>query len=71
VLVSRFEDLVDRGLRVLIEEDANLSLVASDVPHEQLAGAIASRTPQVALLNLTVRTHARNIYRKAGRALPP
>src|SRR6476661_3965000 len=51
VLVSRFEDLVDRGLRVLIEEDASLSLVASDVPHEQLPGAIAARTPQVALLN--------------------
>ena len=51
VLVSRFEDIVDRGLRVLIEEDAHLSLVASDVPHEQLAGAIASRTPQVVLLN--------------------
>lgn len=51
VLVSRFEDLVDRGLRVLIGEDANLSLVASDVPHEQLPRAIASREPQVALLN--------------------
>ncbi|MGB2711814.1 MAG: response regulator transcription factor [Conexibacter sp.] len=51
VVVARFEDLVDRGLRVLIEEDAHLALLASDVPHERIAAAIATHAPQVALLN--------------------
>lgn len=51
VVVARFEDLVGRGLRVLVEEDPNLALVASDVPHERLASAIALHAPQVALLN--------------------
>jgi DNA-binding NarL/FixJ family response regulator len=51
VLVARFEDLVDRGLRALIEEDDHLELVASDVEHEQVAAAVAALAPQVALLN--------------------
>jgi len=51
VLVARFEDLVDRGLHVLIEEDEHLELVAGDVEHDQLPGAIATLSPQVALLN--------------------
>lgn len=51
VAIARFEDLVGRGLRALIAEDENLSVVASDVPHEQLAQVVADRQPQVALLN--------------------
>ncbi len=51
VVVARFEDLVGRGLRVLVEEDRNLALVASDVPHEALASTITVHAPQVALLN--------------------
>lgn len=51
VVLARFEDLVERGLHALIEEDANLELRASGIPHEQLAQAIAAHRPQVALLN--------------------
>lgn len=51
VVVARFEDLIGRGLRVLVEEDPNLAIVAGDVPHERLASAIALHAPQVALLN--------------------
>lgn len=51
VVTARFEDLIDRGLRVLVQEDANLQLVASDVPHDDLEAAIAAHGPQVALLN--------------------
>jgi DNA-binding NarL/FixJ family response regulator len=51
VVVARFEDLVDRGLRALIEEDDHLELRARGVPHEQLVATIASHRPQVALLN--------------------
>jgi DNA-binding NarL/FixJ family response regulator len=51
VVVGRFEDLVDRGLRALIEEDDHIELRASSVAHEQLPAAIEAHRPQVALLN--------------------
>ncbi len=51
VVVARFEDLVDRGLRALIEEDDHIELRASGVPHERLPEAVAAHRPQVALLN--------------------
>jgi DNA-binding NarL/FixJ family response regulator len=51
VVVGRFEDLVDRGLQALIEDDDHIELLARGVPHERLAGTIAAHRPQVALLN--------------------
>jgi DNA-binding NarL/FixJ family response regulator len=51
VATARFEDLVGRGLRALVEEDRNLALVAWDVPHERIDATIATHRPQVALLN--------------------
>jgi DNA-binding NarL/FixJ family response regulator len=51
VVVARFEDLVDRGLHVLIAEDPNLRIAASDVPQDRLTAAIEEHAPQVALLN--------------------
>jgi DNA-binding NarL/FixJ family response regulator len=51
VVVARFEDLVDRGLHALIDEDDHIDLRASSVPHERLPAAIAAHGPQVALLN--------------------
>lgn len=51
VAIGRFEDLVGRGLRALIEEDPNLAVVAHDVPHEQLTEVVEQSRPQVALLN--------------------
>lgn len=51
VAIARFEDLVGRGLRALVEDDDHLELVAGDVPHERIATVIAAQRPQVALLN--------------------
>lgn len=51
VVVARFEDLVDRGLNALIEDDDHLELRARGVPHERLPAAIATHAPQVAVLN--------------------
>ena len=51
VAVARFEDIVSRGLRALIEEDDSLQLVAADVEHEQLTGTLATHRPTVAILN--------------------
>jgi DNA-binding NarL/FixJ family response regulator len=51
VAVARFEDIVSRGLRALIEEDDSLRLVVAGIPHNQLAGMIAIYRPQVAIIN--------------------
>jgi len=49
--VAQFEDLVAWGLRALVAEDVNVSLIADEVPHEQLEKLIAREAPDVALLN--------------------
>jgi DNA-binding NarL/FixJ family response regulator len=51
VAVAQFEDIVAHGLRALINEDENLSLVADGVPHDQLESALSAYDPDVALLN--------------------
>jgi DNA-binding NarL/FixJ family response regulator len=50
VLLTRFEDLVARGLRALIEDDASLDLVAADIPHASLARALEHHRAEVAIL---------------------
>jgi DNA-binding NarL/FixJ family response regulator len=51
VLSTTFEDLVAIGLKVLISEDANLELVAADVPMDSVPDAIDKHEPDVVLLN--------------------
>jgi DNA-binding NarL/FixJ family response regulator len=51
VVIARFEDLVARGLRALVEEDPHLSLAASDVPHSELEPVFGDLAPDVAILN--------------------
>lgn len=51
VVLARFEDLLDRGLRALIAEDEHLELLAAGVAHDGIPAAIAVHRPQVALLN--------------------
>jgi DNA-binding NarL/FixJ family response regulator len=59
VLLARFEDLVDAGLRSLIGGDPSLRIVASAVPLDALDGALAAHAPRVAILNFgTLRAPA-------------
>ena len=58
VLLARFEDITGLGLRVLIEGDPTLELVAHDVTHDELAGVIARRAPRVAVINFGSLTSA-------------
>ncbi|HWF72404.1 MAG TPA: response regulator transcription factor [Solirubrobacteraceae bacterium] len=51
VALARFEDLVSRGLRALIDEDESLDLVAFDVPHADLPATLSTHAPRVAMLN--------------------
>lgn len=69
VLLARFEDMISRGLRSLIEEDANLRLVADDVAQERLAPALAELAPKVAILNFGSLGSAAEL-RELTRAFP-
>ena len=51
VVAAKFEDLVNVGLKQLIDEDPNLSLAASEVPPERIEKAIQDHGPSVVLLN--------------------
>jgi DNA-binding NarL/FixJ family response regulator len=51
IVVARFEDIVSRGLRGLIDDDEFLELLAVDVPQEELASTLAAHEPQVAMVN--------------------
>lgn len=51
VVAGTFEDLVEIGLSVLIDEDPQLQLVARDVPMSEIGTAVARHTPDVVLLN--------------------
>ena len=66
VAVARFEDIVARGLQALIDEDPNLHLVASSVPHDELELMLSMHSPQVAILNfgsLSSATELRDLHR--------
>jgi len=52
VAIGRFEDLLARGLRGVIEDDPSLELVAADVPPAQLARMLRAQHPQVAILDV-------------------
>jgi DNA-binding NarL/FixJ family response regulator len=49
--LAKFEDIVNRGLASLIDGDPHLRLVASDIPHAELARALSAHAPDVAILN--------------------
>jgi DNA-binding NarL/FixJ family response regulator len=51
VVLVRFEDLVARGLRSLLDEEATIDVVAADLEPEALPDALAELRPMVALLN--------------------
>jgi DNA-binding NarL/FixJ family response regulator len=52
VVVARFDDLLARGLRQVIESDANLEIVADDVEHDRLGVVIRAHRPRVAILDV-------------------
>jgi DNA-binding NarL/FixJ family response regulator len=49
--VAQFEDIVNRGLQSLIEGDAHLRLVATDIPQEEMEETLRREEPDVAILN--------------------
>jgi DNA-binding NarL/FixJ family response regulator len=69
VALARFEDIVSRGLRALIDEDETLQLVAAGVDHDHLAGVLDAQQPQVAILNFGSLANAVEL-RDLHRAFP-
>ena len=51
VVVAQFDDLLARGLRQVIESDANLAIVADDVQPARLGVVIRAHRPRVAVLD--------------------
>jgi len=66
VLLARFEDLVDAGLRSLIGGDPSLQIVAAGVSADRLDAAIAEHAPRVAILNLAALLTSADIRRLHG-----
>lgn len=52
VAVARFDDLLARGLRGVIESDASLEIVAFDVEHDRLDVILRAHRPRVAILDV-------------------
>jgi DNA-binding NarL/FixJ family response regulator len=62
VVSAKFEDLVAVGLKVLISEDPNLELVATDVPMDEVEEAIQRHRPAVVLLNFGTLRSPTEVY---------
>ena len=69
VAIVRFEDIVGRGLRSLVDDDEQLELVAYDVPHEEIPEMLATQRPLVAILNFGTLSSAAEL-RELHRAFP-
>ena len=69
VLVERFEDLLDRGLRQVIDGDCNLTVVAADVDHDRLGVVLRAHRPRVAILDVDALTNLAEV-RGLGEELP-
>lgn len=51
IVLGEFEDLVARGLRVLLEEDPNFEIVRTDVDLDTMSVILAEHAPKVAVIN--------------------
>lgn len=63
VALTRFEDLVDRGLRELLDDDDHVQIVAAGVDTFALDGVLASLSPRVAILNLGLLRSPADVHR--------
>ncbi len=69
IALAQFEDIVQRGLSAMIEEDENLELVSEGVDHEQLNAALSEHRPDVAILNFGSLNNAAEL-RELHRRFP-
>jgi DNA-binding NarL/FixJ family response regulator len=51
VVIARFEDLLALGLRALLEDDPNVSIVAQDVTYDRIPVVLQAHDPDVLILD--------------------
>jgi len=51
VVAGKFEDLIAKGLEVVIDNDPDLDLAARDVPLSEIDSVVSTNSPAVVLLN--------------------
>jgi DNA-binding NarL/FixJ family response regulator len=66
VALTRFEDIISVGLQSLIDGDANLELVATDIDHDELGAVLSEHSPDVAILNFGSLASAGELRELAG-----
>ena len=69
VAIARFEDIVGRGLRSLVDDDEQLELVAEDIPRDEIPAVLRVLRPLVTILNFASLTNAAEL-RELHRAFP-
>lgn len=67
VVVGRFDDLLARGLRGVVEDDSSLQLLVEDVLPAQLETVLRTRRPSVAILDVDSLQSPAEVRRLAAR----
>jgi len=67
VVAGRFEDLIAKGLEVVIGDDPNLELAARDVPLSEMDQVVARHSPSVVLLNFAALNSPAEVQALAQR----
>jgi DNA-binding NarL/FixJ family response regulator len=67
VIAGRFEDLIAKGLEVVIGNDPHLDLAARDVPLTEIDQVAAKHSPAVVLLNFAALDSAAEVQALAQR----
>src|SRR5271157_4383703 len=52
VVLARFDDLLARGLRDLIESDSSLTILAAEVEHARIGVVLRAHRPDVVILDV-------------------
>jgi DNA-binding NarL/FixJ family response regulator len=66
LVVARFEDLFARGLRVVIDSDPTLDVVAADIEADRLDVVLRAHRPKVAILDVDALVNLARV-RELGR----
>lgn len=67
VVLARFEDLFGRGLRELIDGDASLEVVASDIEQRRVPVVLSAHHPDVAVLDVGALSNLAEVRELSAR----
>ncbi len=66
MVLGRFEDLTELGLKTLIDQDGALSLVAQGIEPDALDRVLSDVRPSVAIINLGTLTSPADVHRMSA-----